>query len=321
MPPPELDIFNLTLRPWLHNHSNNNNISEFSDFSGFSGVTKSSGQPTIPTQDSNIKTFGIEHKSLHSHYFRIGCGNCRIWVTARSCQAAFLLIGAICIIFTSVYLPIVLTKNHQDALWPDQDTTYIPETDTRPDRPQFTSPTMVEVITTVFPDNTIEVTTVVPIIPMKPTNPTQPDQSDDKDSSDSNNLSNIGINMDDITNAQNGSGDQGFDDQAFLEAINGNNQGKGGDFDDQAFLESISGSKNKNKFDDEAFLQSVSISGGKNVNKKKDTNRNFGDDADESNDKAREIMNILTGAGFAGVGPNRSGSIEGRSSPKALQER
>jgi len=270
----------------------------------------------------------IQPVATYVHYYGIGCGNCRIWVTARSCQAAFLLIGAICIIFTSVYLPIVLTKNHQDALWPDQDTTFVPETDTRPDRPQFTSPE-VEVITTVFPDNSVEVITVVPIKPVKPvkptkpTKPTKPDQSDGD--SDSNNLSNIGINMDDIKDAQNGSGEQGFDDQAFLEAINGNNQGNG-DFDDQAFLESISESKNKDKFDDEAFLQSVSINSGKkvkesvdkNVNEKNDENRNFGDDADEQNNKAREIMNILTGAGFAGVGPNRSAGIEARSSPKAL---
>ena len=55
------------------------------------------------------------HSNNFSYFFSLGCGNCRIWVTARTCQAIFVLFTAICVIATAVYVPIVLTQ--QDINW------------------------------------------------------------------------------------------------------------------------------------------------------------------------------------------------------------
>ena len=55
-----------------------------------------------------------------------------------------------------------------------------------------------------------------------------------------------------------------------------------------------------------------------NTKKNRDLEENNNFDENDMN-KAEEIMNILTNAGFGGVGPARSAGIEARSSPKALQ--
>lgn len=49
-----------------------------------------------------------------SNFFSLGCGNCRIWVTARTCQVIFLMLVTACVSFAAVYVPIILLQKFND---------------------------------------------------------------------------------------------------------------------------------------------------------------------------------------------------------------